>query len=329
MLAGAGLALLLLAGAGTLAVRRTLSPAAAEAPDLLFSVSPGEPLGTIAARLERHGLVRSALAVKWLARWRGLAGSLQSGEYRLSGALSPEQILERIAEGRVETYEVALPEGFTLAQIAERIAAAGLVDRDAFLRVASDPESARLLGVEGETLEGYLFPETYRLPKNLEPLEVARILVEQFQEVWQEIAPLARRRDFSMKDVVTLASIVEKESGVPEERPLIASVFLNRLERGMRLETDPTVIYGIPDFDGNLRRRHLDDEDNPYNTYRIFGLPPGPIASPGADALRAVVNPAQTDYLYFVSRNDGTHVFSRSYREHTNAVNRFQRSRPR
>jgi UPF0755 protein len=132
-----------------------------------------------------------------------------------------------------------------------------------------------------------------------------------------------------MRDVVTLASIVEKETGVPEERPLIASVFRNRLNRGMRLQTDPSVIYGIPDFDGNLRRRHLNDADNPYNTYRISGLPPGPIASPGADALRAVVNPAETDYLYFVSRNDGTHAFSSSYREHVLAVNRYQKTRTR
>ena len=141
----------------------------------------------------------------------------------------------------------------------------------------------------------------------------------------EELAPLAKRHDFTMKDAVTLASIVEKETGVSEERPLIASVFLNRLARRMRLEADPAVIYGIPDFDGNLRRRDLENEDNPYNTYRIFGLPPGPIASPGEASLRAVVSPAQTDYLYFVSKNDGTHVFSASYREHINAVNRYQK----
>jgi UPF0755 protein len=276
-------------------------------------------------RLEREGLVRSALAVKWLARWRDIAGSLQTGEYRLSGALSAAEILERIAEGRVEIYEVVLPEGLTLVQTAERLAAAGLVDREAFLALARDAESAGLLGVEGETLEGYLFPETYRLPKGLPPLDVARVLVDEFLAVWEELAPLAKRHDFSMKDAVTLASIVEKETAVPEERPLIASVFLNRLARRMRLEADPAVIYGIPDFDGNLRRRDLENEDNPYNTYRILGLPPGPIASPGAASLRAVVSPAQTNYLYFVSKNDGTHVFSASYREHVDAVNRYQK----
>jgi UPF0755 protein len=132
-----------------------------------------------------------------------------------------------------------------------------------------------------------------------------------------------------MRELVTLASIVEKETGAPDERPLIAAVFLNRIRLGMRLETDPSVIYGIADFDGNLRRVHLEDETNPYNTYRIPGLPPGPIANPGREALRAVFEPADSPYLYFVSRNDGTHVFSKSYREHARAVVHFQKQRRR
>jgi UPF0755 protein len=152
-------------------------------------------------------------------------------------------------------------------------------------------------------------------------------MVAQFFAAWNPLAPEASRRGLSMHEVVTLASIVEKETGVPEERPLIASVFANRLARGMRLESDPTVIYGIEAFDGNLRRVHLEDASNPYNTYRIAALPPGPIASPGAAALRAVVQPAQSDYLFFVSQNDGSHVFSRTYREHRAHVDRHQRRR--
>ena len=145
-------------------------------------------------------------------------------------------------------------------------------------------------------------------------------MVEQFFETWRELAPLAAQRGLTLHQVVTLASIVEKETGAPAERPLIASVFANRLARRMRLESDPTVIYGLASFDGNLRRRDLEDEANPYNTYRIAGLPPGPISNPGRAALHAVVEPAQSDYLYFVSRNDGTHVFSRNYRDHLAAV---------
>ena len=155
-------------------------------------------------------------------------------------------------------------------------------------------------------------------------------MVKQFDRVWDEqVSGLAAASALSKNEIVILASIVEKETAAPEERPLIASVFLNRLERGMRLETDPTVIYGIPQFDGNLRRKHLEDASNPYNTYRISGLPPGPIANPGSEALRAIVEPESADFLYFVSRNDGTHHFSETYREHVNAVNRYQKRRRR
>ena len=325
----AALLALIVTAAAALAAHRLLSPIARDAPDALFVVSPGETLADIARSLERDGLVRNARAVKWLARFRGFEAQLHAGEYVLSAALAPGEILGRIAEGRVKTYEVVVPEGFTLTQIAKRLGTAGLVDPESFLALARDPETATAIGVEGSTLEGYLFPETYRIPRGLPAEAIARILVAEFFEVWREIELLAQEQGLSMRDTVTLASIVEKETGDPQERLLIASVFRNRLERGMRLETDPTVIYGIPDFDGNLRRRDLENADNPYNTYRILGLPPGPIASPGADALRAVVEPADTDFLYFVSRNDGTHTFSRSYREHVLAVNKYQRRRSR
>jgi len=321
----------LLGGAAVLsaAVNWALSPALASAPPAIFDVKPGTSLGQVARDLESRGLIRSAVAFKLLARYRELDGVLQVGEYEISAALAPSEILTRIAEGRVVTYEVAIPEGFTAVQIAPRLEAAGLVDAAAFLAFATDPASADSLGVEGETLEGYLFPETYRLPRGLSVRAVAKVLVGQFLEVWREIEPQARSQELSMHEVVTLASIVEKETAVPAERPLIASVFRNRLRRGMRLETDPTVIYGIPDFDGNLRRRDLENAANPYNTYQIPGLPPGPIANPGAAALRAVVSPDESEYLFFVSRNDGTHVFSKTYSEHVRAVDQYQRKRSR
>lgn len=302
-----------------------LAPADPAGTERIFVVKRGRSVAAVARALESEGLVRDARALRGLARWRGLENRLQAGEFALSPAMSPEQILEKIVSGKVVAYEVTLPEGFNLSQIAERLAQAGLVDREAFEAVARDPATAARLGVEGTSLEGYLYPETYRLPKGLGAFELARVLVDQFLAVWSEIEPLARARNLSMREVVTLASIVEKETGAPGERPLIASVFLNRLARGMRLETDPTVIYGIQDFDGNLRRRDLENPNNPYNTYLIRGLPPGPIACPGRAALFAVVQPADSDYLYFVSRNDGTHVFSKSYREHAAQVDRYQR----
>jgi UPF0755 protein len=316
--------LLLLAGTATLLTQR-LAPRDPQGAEQLFVVEPGDPLARVASRLEQRGLIRDARALGWLARWRGVAGDVRVGEYRLSPALSPSEILTRLIEGRVATYTVSIPEGFTAAMIAERLARADLVDADAFLAAVNDPALCAELQVDAPRLEGYLFPETYSLPKGLSARQVATLMVEHFKRVFEELAPLARERGLSEHEVVTLASIVEKETGDPQERPLIASVFANRLARGMRLESDPTTIYGIADFDGNLRRRDLEDAGNPYNTYQIPGLPPGPIANPGRDALLAVVEPADTDYLYFVSRGDGTHVFSRTYREHVNAVNRYQR----
>jgi UPF0755 protein len=315
--------------AAAASLRWALSPALETAPPVIFDVRPGASLARVARGLESRGLIRSATAFKWLARFRELDGALQVGEYELSAAQAPREILMQIAEGRVVVYELVIPEGLTAAQIALRLEAAGLANAAEFSTFATDPASAAGLGVEGASLEGYLFPETYRLPHGLGVREVAKVLVDQFLEVWREIEPQALQQKLSMLEVVTLASIVEKETAVPSERPLIASVFRNRLKRGMRLETDPTVIYGIPDFDGNLRRRDLENAENPYNTYQIAGLPPGPIASPGADALRAVVHPAEVDYLFFVSRNDGTHVFSKTYAEHVRAVDKYQRKRSR
>jgi UPF0755 protein len=310
-----------------LSARRALSPPGDAGEAVAFEVKRGATLQSVSRDLERAGVVRSARAFEWLARWRSRAGELRAGEYELSRGFSAERVLAAITAGNVKTHELALPEGLTAVQVAERVEAAGLAGAAAFLAAVRDPEFAASLGVEGDTLEGYLFPETYQLARGLAPRAVVRTLVEHFLTVWAEIAPAAEARGLSMGEVVTLASIVEKETGAPSERPLIAAVFLNRLRLGMRLETDPTVIYGIADFDGNLTRAHLEDASNPYNTYRIVGLPPGPIANPGGAALRAVVEPAETEYLYFVSRNDGTHVFSRSYREHVNAVDRYQRRR--
>jgi len=321
------LAALLAAAAATW--RAALAPPATSAEPQIFEVARGASLQTITRQLQAAGLIRNARAVEVLARYRGLGSGLRAGEYRLSADAPPGAILDKLARGQVVTYELVVPEGYTAAMIAERVEAAGLGDADAFLAWVRDARSPADLGVEGASLEGYLYPETYRLPRGLSSREIAAVLVNQFLRVWRELEPLAREHSLSMHEIVTLASIVEKETGVAEERPLIAAVFLNRLKRGMRLETDPTVIYGIPDFDGNLRRSDLENPDNPFNTYRITGLPPGPIANPGRESLAAVLSPAEADYLYFVSRNDGTHKFSRTYREHLLAVNEFQKKRLR
>lgn len=317
-------AILASAALGAWGVHRALTPAASAGEPVPFVVAEGSGLRRVARELAAAGLVRSPLAFELLGRWSGAQNQLRSGEYELRASDSPRAILETIRAGRVKVWDVSVPEGLTATEIAARVEAAGLARADAFLAVVRDPDSAARFGVEGPGLEGYLFPETYHLARGLTPEEVVGAFVRQFQAVWAPLAPAAAAQGLSMRQAVTLASIVEKETAVPEERPLVAAVFHNRLRRGMRLETDPTVIYGIDGFDGNLKRSHLEDASNPYNTYRIAGLPPGPIANPGAGALAATVRPAQSDALYFVSRNDGTHVFSRTYQEHVGHVRRFQ-----
>jgi UPF0755 protein len=302
-----------------------LAPRDAAGTVQLFTVPRGATLARVGSELETAGLVNSALAFQLLGRWEGAAPKLHWGEYEISAAMTPREILTRMVEGRVKTYDVTLPEGLAAREIGDRLAAATVIDRGAFEALLQDPASAARFGVEGPGLEGYLFPDTYRFPHGLSAVEIVRALVDRFQKAWAGVAQLAAAQGLSQREVVTLASIVEKETGLAAERPLVASVFLNRLRRGMRLESDPTVIYGIAGFDGNLRRTHLDDDTNPYNTYQIARLPPGPIASPGDAALRAVVEPAATEYLFFVGKGDGSHLFSERYEDHVRAVNRYQR----
>ncbi len=291
----------------------------------IFEVPRGSTLKSVGRRLEQAGIVRSGRAFELLGRIENAASRLHFGEYEISAAQTPCEILERMIEGRVKTYDVTLTEGLSQREIAERLVASGLVTADALEAVLRDPSSPERFGVEGPGLEGYLFPDTYRFARGLDAAEIVGALVGRFRRAWEPLAPLAAAQGLGQREVVTLASIVEKETGRAEERSLVASVFRNRLRLGMRLESDPTVIYGIAGFDGNLRRLDLDDPSNPYNTYQITGLPPGPIASPGEASLRAVVEPAESEYLFFVGRGDGSHVFSRHYDDHVRAVNQYQR----
>lgn len=319
---------LALAAAGAAAIAWMLAPVDPTAGEARFEVRAGDSLSKIARGLESAGMIRDARALVALARWRGVDASVRAGEYALSPAWGAVRVLDQLVSGKVITYEVVLPEGLSAAEIAARFEAAGLARADELLAIARDPAAATELGVEGPGLEGYLFPETYRMPRGLPARQIVKTMVDEFLERWRPLEAAARARGFGMRQTATLASIVEKETGIAAERPIVASVFWNRLARGMRLESDPTTIYGIPSFDGNLTRAHLEDESNAWNTYRIAGLPPTPIANPGEASLRAVAQPATTDYLFFVARGDGSHVFAESFDEHVANVNRFQR-RPR
>jgi UPF0755 protein len=303
-----------------------VSPADKAAGDQVFVVKEGQSLREAAEELEEKGIVKSRrLFVLW-AKLTGQTKQIKAGEYALSARMAPVGILKKLQKGMVITYAVTIPEGYTMEQIADLLESKGLVKKAQFLNLARDPKVLSHYGTPGPSLEGYLFPDTYHFSRGLPPLTLIDAMVKRF---WQIVGPLKERADevkMKMEDVVILASIVEKETGRPEERPAIASVFLNRLKRGMRLESDPTVIFGLGAFDGNLKKDDLTRE-TPYNTYVIRGLTPGPIANPGLDAIKAVLYPARTDYLYFVSKNDGSHYFSKTLAEHNRAVEIYQKKR--
>ena len=290
----------------------------------LFTIPTGQGLRQTARLLEQEGLISDALRFTILVRLEKQDKLLKAGEYFLSTEMTPNEILRQMVQGRVHLYRVTVPEGFNLVQIAKAVAAAGLAPEADFLAATRNPQIARDLGIDADTLEGYLFPDTYYFPSGLDSKTIIATMVKQFRIAFKpEWKTRAEEMGMSVHEVVTLASIIEKETGAPDERPLISSVFHNRLKKGMRLETDPTVIYGIPDFDGNIKRRHLETY-TPYNTYKIKGLPPGPIASPGAAAMEAALYPSQSNYLYFVSKKDGTHQFSATIKEHNTAVRKYQ-----
>jgi UPF0755 protein len=272
-------------------------------------------------------VIRDDIRFRLLARLTGKAQVLKAGEYIFAAGMSPYQVLHLLAEGKVVQRPVIIPEGMDLKRIANILTTDGWVDRDRFLELSRQQTLIRDLGLHVDSLEGYLFPDTYYLSRgNQDEDGIIRMMVARFQKVYKEIrAAVPGPPHLSQHEVLTLASIVEKETGLDQERPLVARVFLNRLHEGMRLQADPTVLYGRDQSaTGDLTRQDL-ATPTPYNTYMIHGLPPGPICSPGRAALMAVLQPAEGDFLYFVSRGDGSHYFSRTLAEHNRAVARYRR----
>jgi len=289
-----------------------------------LTITRGTSLRAVAARLESQGVITDAQRFGWLTRWREDAGRIQAGEYRFAEPATPDGILDRLTAGDVIRYRVTIPEGWTMVEVSERLGKDGYVDPNRFLALARSPEFIRSLDLETDTLEGYLFPETYSWSGKTDEKKLLRMMVEEFRRRCSpELADRCRELDLTRHQLVTLASIIQKEAGNREEMPLISAVFHNRLKRGIPLQADPTVIYGLDEFDGNLTRRHL-ETPTPYNTYLRRGLPPGPIANPGEDALRAAANPADVNYLYFVAAGPSSHVFNSSLVEHNRAVRKYQ-----
>jgi UPF0755 protein len=302
-----------------------MSPANKVGEDTVFIVEKGSSLRVVAGKLKENGFITSkGLFLVW-ARLSGHSRDLKAGEYELNPTMTPVEVLRHLSRGNILTHAVNIPEGYTRAQIAVLLNKKGLAEKYDFVEITSDRAIAQEYGIQGPGLEGYLFPDTYHFARDLSAKAIVDVMVRRFFEVIKPFEEQIAQSGFTLEEVVTLASIIEKETSMAKERPIIASVFLNRLRRGMRLQTDPTVIYGITDFDGDLTRKHL-QEPTAYNTYVIRGLPPGPIASPGIDSIKAVLYPAKTEYLYFVSMNNGSHYFSKTYKEHQKAVNKYQKN---
>jgi UPF0755 protein len=290
-------------------------------------IKSGTGTRAIGQHLVDAGIVRDQLTFRMALWLSGRAARLKAGEYRFTDPATPGEVIGKLARGEVFVIPVTFPEGLTIDEMAKIVEARGFGPASAFVAAARDASLVREFDPAARDLEGYLFPETYPLSRHADAPRIVRLMADAFDRALSpELRAAAAARGLSIRQLVTLASIVEKETANPEERPIVASVYENRLRIGMLLQCDPTVIYALERegrYHGNL---HHDDLfiDSPYNTYRYAGLPPGPIAAPGRESLEAVVHPAESDFLYFVSRNDGSHAFATSLEEHDRNVQKYQ-----
>lgn len=290
-------------------------------------IAAGASTRAIGDQLVSSGVIRDTLTFRAALWVTGEARRLKAGEYRFDAPMTPRDVITKIARGEVDLIQITFREGLTIAEMAEVFAAQGLGSAASFKDAARNAALVSGLDANAPDLEGYLFPDTYPVSRRAAATDVVRTMVDRFTKAMTpELRAAASARGWNVRQLVTMASIVEKETGAASERELVAAVYANRLRIGMGLQCDPTVIYALQKsgkYDGNLRRDDL-AFDSPYNTYRYAGLPPGPIAAPGADSLQAAAKPAAVEYLYFVSRNDGTHAFARTLDEHNRNVQRFQ-----
>lgn len=289
----------------------------------VVSFPSGTSVKKLASELKRIGIIRSSWHFILASHLRGESQRLKAGDYRLSDAMTTTDILHKMVNGEVDFQRFTLPEGYSMFQAAELLQQKGLMTRSAFLNACNDRKLLIALGIRAASVEGYLFPATYNLTQGETAEHLVSRMTGHFKKVYSVISAGAQQSGkMSRHEVVTLASMIEKEAVFPSERPLISSVFHNRLRICMRLQSDPTTVYGIRAFGNTVTKADL-LRPSPYNTYLNHGLPPGPIGNPGADALRAALHPAETSYLYFVARQDGTHQFSRTLGEHNQAVLKY------
>ena len=290
----------------------------------VVEIKSGSSFVRIANQLQQSGIVSDARRFTLLARWHKATGQIHAGEYLFAASAKPDDILARLVAGDIRKFQVTIPEGFNLQEIAARLGKTSIGSTQEFLLLCNDAGFLKELEIEATSLEGYLFPETYTYTSSTTARQQLHAMVAQLRaHLTPELLQSAATLNLNTHQLITLASIIQKEAGNVMEMPLISAVFNNRLQRGIALQADPTVIYGITDFDGNLTRKHL-QTPTPYNTYRKRGLPLGPIASPGQFALHATANPVASKDLYFVARGDGTHKFSATLKAHNRAVRRYQ-----
>jgi UPF0755 protein len=295
-----------------------------QGPTTQFSIKAGEGFASINYRLHKEGFITSPRLFHHYTKYQNALNKFKAGTYEISQGEHMGQILDGLVNGTPILTRVTFAEGKNMFEFGKILEAQGITSYQDFITECRNSDKIKMLGVEAPSLEGYLFPETYKFAPNTPAKQVVEAMVRLFREKTASI-------DFSQSflsphETITLASIVEKETGAKWERPIIAGVYLNRLKRKMRLQADPTTIYGIwENFDGNLQKKHL-LEVTEYNTYKMNGLPKGPIANPSLEAIKAVLNPAEHNYIFFVSKNDGTHIFTESYKDHLKAVDEWQKN---
>lgn len=286
----------------------------------------GSSFKAVSELLTERRLITNPLYFNLLGKWSKKDQKIKPGLYVLHTAMRPMDILDMLVEGKISQKEVIIREGLSDREIAKIFYEAGLGAEQDFLAATQDPVLLHEFGIAAESMEGYLFPDTYFVAEGASPEDIIKQMVGRFKSTFNA---LIEKEDISseltQREIVILASIIDKETSFGAEREIISAVFHNRIRQGMRLQSDPTVIFGLPNFNGNLTRKNL-MTPTPYNTYTIPGLPPGPIGNPGEAALAAAMSPAEVDYIYFVSKNDGTHYFSKTLDEHNNAVNKYQRN---
>ncbi len=287
-------------------------------------IEQGDSVATVVRKLHEQKVISNERLFALWARLTGVEKKIHWGLYRFDASLSPREVLARMVLGKGVFQSVTIPEGLTVKEIADLLGKMEIADGEKFLAAAKNPETLGMFGIQEKGIEGYLFPDTYHFTPGTPEKDVVTAMTERFRKITEPLLDqYSQALGMTPHEILTLASIIEKETGVEAERPLVSAVFHNRLRLHMPLQSDPTVIYGLEDFNGNLTRKDL-QQPTPYNTYRITALPPGPICNPSLSSIKAALHPAEVPYLYFVSKNDGTHLFSESLEAHRQAVKTYQ-----